>query len=135
MSATQRLSRSASGVRMGDMRAVQDAAASLVNRDTQYGLTALASGLQAGATQINTGHNAFDTVVGANDSGQLPAASPGSTCYVANNGAQTLTVFGKSGRTDTINGTAGATGVDQATGVHAVYFCAEEGKWSRILSA
>ncbi len=135
MSSTQRLSRSASGVRMGDMRAVQDAAASLINRDAYYGLTALASGLQVGATQLYGGHNSVDTVAGANDSVQLPAASPGSTVYVANTSAQTLTIFGKSGRTDTINGTAGATGVTQATGVHAVYFCAEEGKWSRILSA
>lgn len=135
MSSTQGLNRSAPGVRMGDMRAVQDCAASMINRDTQYGLTALASGLQAGATQLTYGLNAVDTVAGNNDSVQLPAAAAGAMVLVANNGANTLTVFGQEDRSDTINGTAGSTGVTQATGVHALYFCAKDTKWSRILSA
>lgn len=135
MSTVQNLPRSAAGVRMGDMRGVQDCAAGLQKRDTNPSLTALASGLQAGATQLITGLNEVLTVAGANDSVQLPPAIKGATVYVANPSGQTLTVFGKSGRTDTINGTAGATGVTQATTVHAVYFCPRDTVWYRILSA
>ncbi len=129
------LSRSATGVRMGDMRSLQDCAAGMSNKDCASALTALASGLQVGATQLITGLNEVSTVAGANDSVQLPAAVAGAIVYVANPSAQTLTIFGKSGRTDTINGTAGATGVTQATTVHAIYFCPVDTKWYRVLSA
>lgn len=135
MSFKQTLARIADGVRLFNGRPVQDAAGSLINADASYGLTAQASGTQANATPLTYGLNAVDTVATNNDSAQLPAATAGARVYVANNGGATLRVFGKNGRTDTINGTAGATGVTQGTGVHAIYFCAQDGKWSRVLSA
>ena len=129
------LSRSAAGVRLGDMRAVQDCAAQHTDLDASGALTALAGGGQTGATQLINGVNRVATVASAADSVQLPKAAAGSIVYVANDGAQDMTVFGKEGTSDTINGTAGATGVSQATTKAAVYFCAIAGKWHRVLTA
>lgn len=129
------LARVAPGVRLGDMRALQDAIGGLSNIDVAASLTALAAGTQADATQLTGGINEVLTVAGANDSVQLPAAVAGTIVFVANPSAQTLTIFGKEGRADTINGTAGATGVTQATTVHGIYFCPRDTVWYRVLSA
>lgn len=135
MSSAQPLSRSASGVRMGDMRAVQDCAAAMIDKDCAYDLAALAGGGQEGATQLINGLNHVGTVASSGDSVQLPPAAKGSIVMVANDGADSMTVYGKEGRTDTINGTAGATGVAQANAKFAVYFCPKDGAWFRVLTA
>lgn len=99
-------------------------------------LTALAGGGQAGATQLFYGMNRVTVVATANDSVQLPAAVSGTVVYVKNaDAADSMQVFGKSGRTDTINGTAGNVGVAQAAGVTAAYICMVDGAWDRLLSA
>lgn len=125
------LSRSAAGVRMGDMRAVQDCAAGLINVDSKS-LTAKAGGGQTGATQLISGVNEVGTVATNGDSVQLPAAIAGTICFVGNSGAANMTVYGKSGRTDTIDGTAGATGVAQNSATDNIYFCAINGKWRKV---
>jgi hypothetical protein len=99
-------------------------------QQTSASLTALAGGGQTGATQLIPGLNVVGTVASAADSVQLPPCSVGAVVYVNNGGAQSTTVFGAVGRTDTINGTAGATGVAQAAAAHAVYFCAAPGATS-----
>lgn len=129
------LSRVAPGVRMGDIRSLQDAIAGLKDIDSKAGLTALAGGGQTGATQLINGLNLIATCATNADSVQLPPAIAGSVVIVVNAGAADATVFGKQGRTDTINGTAGATGVTQADPLSAVYFCPENTKWFRVLSA
>ena len=53
--------------------------------------------------------------------------------FVANAGASSMQVFGNG--SNTINGTAGATGVAQANGKSALYVAAANGKWYRILTA
>lgn len=105
----------------------------LVN--SQDGLVALAGGGQAGATALALGINFFKTVVTANDSAVLPQSIPGGSVKVKNAGASNLTVYAnavpslQSGVLDTINGTAGATGVTVAPGATAEFNCSALGAW------
>lgn len=99
-------------------------------QQTSATLTAFAGGGQASATQLIYGLNVVGTVATTADSVKLPPCVLGAILYVTNNGANSMTVFGGSGRTDTINGTAGATGVAQANGAHALYVCAAPGATS-----
>lgn len=110
------------------LQALSDLAASV-----QSPLTALAGGAKAGATQINAANVQVDTVANAADSVLLPPAVPGMQIFVANTSANSMQVFGSG--TDTINNVATATGVAQAAGKSAVYFCTSAGKWFRNLSA
>lgn len=98
-------------------------------------LTALAGGGQTGATQLVSGGNKIAVCATIADSAQLPSALAGKICIVTNAGAQSCTIYGKSGRTDTINATAGATGLALAAGVSALFFCPQDTFWYRILSA
>lgn len=130
------LARNAPGIVMGEMRPVQDAAAALVNADTPpSGLTAKAGGGQATATQLLNGLNEITTCATNADSVQLPPAIAGTRVYVGNSGVANATVYGKNGRTDTINGTAGSTGFTLATTKNATFFCAVTGKWRVNLTA
>lgn len=101
------------------------------------GLTAGAGGGQSNAVALNA--NMFvhrvNTVTTAADSVSLPAAVVGVKPHVIVNAAasNSMQVFGAG--TDTINDVAAATGVAQAAGKTAVYFCTTAGKWYRILSA
>jgi hypothetical protein len=129
------LQRSAPGVRMGDIRALQDAAAGLQGADASGALTATAGGNQANGVQLTQGVNEITVCATNADSAQLPPADAGARVYVGNSGAADAKIFGKNGRTDTINGTAGATGVTLATTKNAVLFCAVAGKWRMVLTA
>lgn len=129
------INRVAPGVRMGDFRSLQDAAGGLSNADASGALTAKAGGGQTLATQLINGVNEIAVCATSADSAQLPPALPGARVYVGNSGAADCTVFGKLGRTDTINTTAGATGATVATTKNAVFFCAIAGKWRLILTA
>ena len=106
-------------------------------RDVNEAVTAAAGGGQTNATQL-TGYAANVTVVAtAADSVKLPLAIAGNVYFLQNSdSADSMQVFGAG--TDTINGVATATGVAQAAGKSAVYFCtvsAPAGKWFRVLSA
>lgn len=125
------------GVRMFDGSQVVTAVNQWNQQQTTVALTALAGGGQTGATQLNFGFNQVTVVATAADSVQLPPCVQGAAVYVTNDdGADAMTVYGKAGRTDTINGTAGATGVSQVAAAHALYFCvvpdAASGKWQTI---
>jgi hypothetical protein len=76
-------------------------------------VTALAGGAQAGSPVMSSMFNRVSTVATAGDSVQLPPAAsiPGGCICVFNNTAKNLTVYGANGSTDTINSTAGSTGV------------------------
>lgn len=97
------------------------------------GITALAGGGRTGAPTVSEFLTSVDTVTSGNDSIQLPAALPGSVFVIQNNTATSMQVFANG--SDTINGTAGATGVAQAGNKGAVYWCPKKGVWFRILSA
>lgn len=95
--------------------------------DYSNGLTAKASGTQANSTPLSA-VSQVDTVVTNGDGVLLPVATAGRFAFVSNNDAgQSMKVFAQG--SDTINGTAGATGIDVAQTENAVFFCAEAGEW------
>ena len=105
----------------------------LRNLNAAGGLTAQADGTRAAATELVNGLNEVSTVAGAADSVILPLAAPGTIVLLANAGASAMQVFARG--SDTINGTAGATGVSQSNDTRALYFCAAAGAWWRLLGA
>jgi hypothetical protein len=99
-------------------------------------ITALAGGGAAGAPQLVYGVNKVTTVASGNDSVQLPPSIPGASVIVENNGGgNSLQVFANvtsslpTNVLDTINGTAGATGVAVANGKTAIFNCTAYGAW------
>ena len=97
------------------------------------GLTAHAGGGQASALQLSGSGASIGTVATTADSVKLPAAVAGANYNLSNDGANSMQVFGLG--TDTINSVATATGVAQASGVAAHFFCAKAGNWSRVQSS
>ena len=101
---------------------------------THVNVTARAGGGQANATQLLYDGANVSTVATAADSVKLPTAKPGAEYNLVNEHAtNAIQVFG--GGTDTINKVASATGVSQAAGVAAYYFCVYAGNWSRVQSS
>lgn len=97
-------------------------------------LTATSSGTQSNALLLTAGINRILTVAAAADSVKLLPAVAGLTQVVINDAASnSMQVFGSG--TDTINDVATATGVAQAAGKTATYYCSVAGKWYRLLSA
>lgn len=99
-------------------------------------VTAFAGGGQASATQLAATKNNVATVASAADSVKLPAGAVGLHVFVKNSAANSMQVFGNG--TDTINGVATATGVAQAAGKGAIYFCTTAqpaAKWYQVLGA
>lgn len=94
---------------------------------------ARAGGGKALATPIVNTNVEVGTVATAADSILLPPAYAGLRVFIANSGVASMQVFGAG--TDTINGVATGTGVAQANGVSAIYFCTGPGEWFRVLSA
>lgn len=124
------------GPRLFNPFPVTDGHANMRGYASKDALTAFAGGGQANATQLLNGLNRVTVVATNDDSVQLPAAVAGTVVGLKNaDAAQSIKVFGKNGRSDTINGTAGATGVDQAAGASALYICFVDGAWDRLLSA
>lgn len=123
----------APGPRLVDGQNIQD----LANNDVNIcsgPLTALAGGGNTSATPVlNQSFADVRTCATNSDSVILPPAKQGMLRFVPNLTGQTLKVLGNG--SDTINSVAGATGVTQATTIHALYFCAHDGEWRRILSA
>jgi len=101
---------------------------------TADGLTATPSGNQSTALALTAQINRISTVGTAADSVKLVPASPGIWQVVINDAASnSMQVYGSG--TDTINDVATATGVAQAAGKTATYYCSVAGKWYRNLSA
>lgn len=98
--------------------------------------TAHAGGGQANATQLSAGITSVATVATAADSVKLPPGEAGLVCILRNSAANSMQVFGNG--TDTIDAVATATGVAQAAGIDALYYCISNqpaAAWGRILSA
>lgn len=99
-------------------------------------IAALAGGAQAGSPVLNAAFNEITTVTSASDSVQLPIAQVGLRVCVTNSGAgNSLQIFGNQSNTDTINGTAGATGVALAQNAVALFVCTKIGVWRRFVSS
>jgi hypothetical protein len=91
---------------------------------TNPGLTALAGGGRPNATALVYGSNQVTTVASAADSVLLPIGMPGSMVVVRNSGANAMQVFGRG--SDTINGTAGSTGISVANAKTVIFFAVNE---------
>lgn len=101
---------------------------------TGSGLIAHVGGGKASALQLTGSMASIATVGTAADSVKMPLAIAGAVYDLANDAAaNSMQVFGQG--TDTINFVATATGVAQAAGVAAHYFCAKTGNWSRVQSS
>jgi hypothetical protein len=100
--------------------------------NTVTGITAFSTGGQTNAAQLAATINTVSTTSAANASVKLGLCVPGRQQTVANLGANSMQVFGTS--PNTINGVATATGVAQAAGKVATYFCTGNGNWTRLLS-
>ncbi len=121
------------GQRLADDDAINFALAN-PQWETNYGITALAGGALSASTPVLTlGANTVTTVASSADSVVLPSAVAGSVVFVANAGASAMQVFGKG--SDTINGTAGATGISVANNKRILFVAVTNGKWFSLLSA
>src|SRR6266705_22798 len=98
----------------------------------ESGKTATAGGGRPTAYPIVAANTEFSTVATGGDSCVLPVAYPGLRCAITNSGAASMQVFGNG--SDTIQGTAGATGVALANGASAEYRCIVAGNWVRCVS-
>lgn len=98
-------------------------------------ITAHAGGTQALATPLRSGLNLIAVCATSADSVQLPPAMGSQVMWVTNGGAASAQIFGASGATDTINGTAGATGIALASGKSITLISPLAGAWFGILSA
>lgn len=98
------------------------------------GLTAAAGGGRPNAFPIVASKNQFTVVATASDSAVLPVAYAGLEILVQNDdAADAMQIFANG--TDTINATAGATGVSLAAGACAMFKCVVAGNWRRFVSA
>ncbi|RKD35752.1 MULTISPECIES: right-handed parallel beta-helix repeat-containing protein [unclassified Rhizobium] len=96
------------------------------------GIAAYASGGQSNATLLMASLNVVSTASSVNASVKIVPCVPGRQQTVANLAANSIQVFGSA--SDTINGAAIGTGIAQAAGKIATYFCTGAGNWSRLLS-
>ncbi len=124
-----------SGFRLEDGNALNDALAT-PQWQTNYGITALAGGALSSSTPVlSLGANVVTTVATAGDSVVLPSAVAGSVVYMLNaDSADAVKVYAKS--LDTINGTAGATGVSYAAAKRVLFIAVTNGVWiANVLAA
>lgn len=102
---------------------------------SQDAIVALAGGGAAGAAPLGYGINFVKTAASGSDSVMLPPSVVGGSVRGKNNGAQTMTVYAntqsslQTGVLDTINGTAGATGISVTSGSNFELNCTALGVW------
>ena len=96
-------------------------------RASDNAITATASGTQTNSYVITAPISRITTVTTTADGVTLGPSKAGQTKTIINSGANSATVFASG--TDTINGTAGATGVAQAAAAVTIYFCPVQGSW------
>ena len=110
-----------------------DIVQALLNQQTvAAAVTAHAGGGQALAVAITATFTNVSVVATAADSVALPLAVAGQLVFVRNSSANSMQVFAANGSTDTINGTAGSTGVAHAAATGKFYFAvtsAPGGAW------
>jgi len=102
---------------------------------TNYGITALGTALASTTPALVLGSNVVTTSTASNYGVVLPSAVAGSIVYLLNaDSADAVTVFGKG--SDTINGTAGATGVSFAAAKRVLFIAVNNGVWiANVLAA
>jgi hypothetical protein len=123
-----------SGFRLEDGDAINKALAT-PQWQTNYGITALAGGARNSSTPVLVlGANTVTTVATAADSVVLPVAVAGSVVWLRNaDSADAVQVFANG--SDTINGTAGATGISVAAAKSVLFVAATNNVWFSLLTA
>jgi len=102
---------------------------------TNYGITAVGTARGSTTPVLVLGSNVVTTSTGSNYGVVLPSAVAGSVVYFYNaDSADAVTVFGSA--SDTINGTAGATGVSYAAAKRVLFIAVNNGVWiANVLAA
>ena len=102
---------------------------------TNYGITALGTARASTTPALVLGSNVVTTSTASNYGVVLPSAVAGSVVYFYNaDSADAVTVFGSA--SDTINGTAGATGVSYAAAKRVLFIAVNNGVWiANVLAA
>jgi hypothetical protein len=123
-----------SGFRLTDGDAI-DTALATPQWQTNYGITALGTALASTTPALVLGHNVVTTSTASNYGVVLPSAVAGSIVYFYNaDSADAVTVFGAG--SDTINGTAGSTGVSYAAAKRVLFIAVNNGVWiANVLAA
>lgn len=97
-------------------------------------VTATPSGTQATSLLLSAANVNITVVATAADGVKLPPAKVGMEISIVNSDAADAAQIFASG-SDTINATAGATGVSLAAGAAAIFRCIKDGNWRRFVSA
>lgn len=126
------------GFRLGDWEFVRSAILYQNSSQATYGIVATGT-TQATAAPLSAVFNQIDTVT-ASTGANLPLSTgkhntPCQVCYVFNNGANSVQIYGFQGSADTINGVSGATGISLAAGVIAQFTSIKGGSWVTADSA
>lgn len=102
---------------------------------TNYGITAVGTALGSTTPILVLGSNVVTVSTASNYGVVLPSAVAGSLVYFYNaDSADAVTVFGSG--SDTINGTAGATGVSYAAAKRVLFIAVTDGVWiANVLAA
>lgn len=102
---------------------------------TNYGITAVGTALGSTTPILVLGSNVVTVSTSSNYGVVLPSAVAGSLVYFYNaDSADAVTVFGSG--SDTINGTAGATGVSYAAAKRVLFIAVTDGVWiANVLAA
>ena len=123
-----------SGFRLEDGNALNVALAT-PQWQTNYGITAVGTARGSTTPALVLGSNVVSTSTASNYGVVLPSAVAGSVVYLLNaDSADAVTVFGAG--SDTINGTAGATGVSYAAAKRVLFIAVTNGVWiANVLAA
>lgn len=106
-----------------------DALLGLGGFNCQNSIVPTVGGTQTDSAKLTYGLNEVASSANDTDGVVLPPAAAGSIVVVHNSdSAQDVLVFGNG--SDTINGTAGATGVALGQGLTGLYFCVTAGVWN-----
>lgn len=97
-------------------------------------VVATPSGTQTTSIVVNAANVNITTVATASDGVALPPAKIGMEISIVNSDAADAAQIFANG-TDTINATAGATGVALAAGAAIILRCIKNGNWRRFVSA
>ena len=122
------------GRRLADDDAINTALAT-PQWQTNYGITAVGTALTASTPKLTLGANVVTVVTASNYGVVLPSAVAGSVVYMLNaDSADAVTVFALD--SDTINGTAGGTGVSYAAAKRVLFIAVTNGIWiANVLAA
>lgn len=116
------------GLRVGDIYSITTAH----NQMQDYAVQTVVA---VGTTQANALQTVqplvFINTSAASTGINLLKCNPGQVQHVTNQSGQTITAYAFRGSTDTINATAGSTGVTMANNTAALFVCPVSGKWGK----